>query len=44
MGDGRCEPYGIQVLTLIGDRIARITAFNDPALVATFTTSPLETH
>ncbi|MFJ2578666.1 RNA polymerase subunit sigma-70 [Kitasatospora aureofaciens] len=44
VGDGRYEPYGIQVLTLIGDRIARITAFNDPALVATFTTSPLETH
>ncbi|MFF6993115.1 RNA polymerase subunit sigma-70 [Streptomyces sp. NPDC010273] len=37
-GDGRCVPYGIQVLTLLGDRIARITSFNDPALVATFTT------
>ncbi|WP_406511306.1 RNA polymerase subunit sigma-70 [Streptomyces sp. NBC_00161] len=37
-GDGRYEPYGIQVLTLLGDRIARITSFNDPTLVATFTT------
>lgn len=40
-GDGRYEPYGIQVLTLLGNRIARITAFNDPALVATFTTRAL---
>lgn len=30
------EPYGVQVLTLAGGRIARITAFNDPALVTTF--------
>ena len=35
-GDGRYEPYGVQVLTVIGDRIARITAFNDPALVPFF--------
>jgi RNA polymerase sigma-70 factor (TIGR02960 family) len=35
-GDGRYEAYGIQVLTLIGARISRITAFNDPNLVATF--------
>nr|WP_256255961.1 RNA polymerase subunit sigma-70 [Streptomyces sp. MUSC 14] len=35
-GDERYEPYGIQVLTLIGTRIARITAFNDPSLVPTF--------
>jgi RNA polymerase sigma-70 factor (ECF subfamily) len=41
-GDGRYEPYGIQVLTLRGYRIARITAFNDPTLVATFTAYPLE--
>lgn len=34
--DGRLTAYGIQVLTLRGDRIARITAFNDPGLVATF--------
>ena len=34
--DGRYEPYGVQVLTLIGTRIARITSFNDPALVPTF--------
>jgi RNA polymerase sigma-70 factor (ECF subfamily) len=33
----RAEAYGIQVLTLIGARIARITAFNDPSLVPTFT-------
>ncbi len=34
--EGRYEGYGIQVLTLIGARIARITAFNDPGLVPTF--------
>jgi RNA polymerase sigma-70 factor (ECF subfamily) len=32
----RGEAYGVQVLTLIGARIARITAFNDPSLVPTF--------
>lgn len=36
VGDGRYEAYGIQVLTLIGARISRITAFNDPSLVAKF--------
>lgn len=35
-GDGRFEAYGVHVLTLIGARIARITAFNDPSLVAVF--------
>ena len=30
------EPYGVQVLDLLGGRIARITAFNDPGLVPTF--------
>jgi RNA polymerase sigma-70 factor (TIGR02960 family) len=35
-GEGGYEAYGVQVLTLIGDRIARITAFNDPSLVPTF--------
>jgi RNA polymerase sigma-70 factor (ECF subfamily) len=30
------EPYGVQVLTLVGARIARITSFNDPALVPFF--------
>jgi RNA polymerase sigma-70 factor (TIGR02960 family) len=39
-GDGRYEAHGVQVLTLIGDRIARITAFNDPALVPTFGLAP----
>ena len=29
-------PYGVQVLGLLGGRIARITAFNDPGLVPTF--------
>jgi RNA polymerase sigma-70 factor (TIGR02960 family) len=38
--DGRFVPHGIQVLTLIGDRIARITAFIDPSLVAAFEVSP----
>lgn len=35
-GEGRYEAYGIQVLTLIGARIARITAFNDASLVPAF--------
>ncbi len=34
--DGRYAPHGVEVLTLIGPRIARITAFNDPGLVPTF--------
>jgi RNA polymerase sigma-70 factor (ECF subfamily) len=33
-GDGTYGPYGIQVLTLVGNRIARITSFNEPGLVA----------
>jgi RNA polymerase sigma-70 factor (TIGR02960 family) len=32
----RGEPHGIQVLTVIGTRIARITSFNDPDLVPVF--------
>ncbi|TCO65032.1 sigma-70 family RNA polymerase sigma factor [Actinocrispum wychmicini] len=36
----RTEPHGIQVLTLMGARIARITAFNDPSLVPTFIPVP----
>jgi RNA polymerase sigma-70 factor (ECF subfamily) len=39
-GDGRYEAYGVQVLTLIGARISRITAFNDPSLVPTFGLAP----
>ncbi|GGV26944.1 RNA polymerase sigma factor [Streptomyces longisporoflavus] len=35
-GEGRFEAHGVQVLTLSGARIARITAFNDPGLVPTF--------
>jgi RNA polymerase sigma-70 factor (TIGR02960 family) len=35
-GDGRYEGYGVQVLTVTGGRIARITSFNDPALVPVF--------
>lgn len=34
--DGGYEPYGVQVLTLIGTRISRITAFNDPSLAPVF--------
>jgi RNA polymerase sigma-70 factor (TIGR02960 family) len=34
--DGSYQAYGIQVLTLIGSHISRITSFNDPALVAAF--------
>ncbi len=33
---GRYEAYGIQVLTLAGSGIGRITAFNDPSLVPVF--------
>jgi RNA polymerase sigma-70 factor (TIGR02960 family) len=40
--DGRYEAHGVEVLTLIGDRIARITAFNDPSLVPTFGLAPAE--
>jgi RNA polymerase sigma-70 factor (TIGR02960 family) len=36
MGDGRYEAHGVEVLTLIGDRISRITAVNDASLVPTF--------
>jgi RNA polymerase sigma-70 factor (ECF subfamily) len=35
-GGGRYEGYGVQVLTVTGGRIARITSFNDPALVPVF--------
>ncbi|WP_158854293.1 sigma-70 family RNA polymerase sigma factor [Saccharothrix deserti] len=40
VGDGRYEAHGIEVLTLIGARIARITAFNDRSLVPTFGLAP----
>lgn len=40
VGDGRFEAHGVQVLTLIGARITRITAFNDPSLVPTFGLAP----
>ncbi|MFD0315615.1 sigma-70 family RNA polymerase sigma factor [Streptomyces flavalbus] len=41
-GDGgRYEAYGVQVLTVVGDRVARITAFNDPGLVPTFGFAPV---
>ncbi|MGI5327396.1 RNA polymerase subunit sigma-70 [Actinomadura nitritigenes] len=39
-GTGRHEAYGVQVLTLIGARVARITSFNDPGLVPTFGLAP----
>jgi RNA polymerase sigma-70 factor (ECF subfamily) len=39
-GEARYEAYGVQVLTLIGARISRITAFNDPGLVPTFGLAP----
>ncbi|WP_316754260.1 RNA polymerase subunit sigma-70 [Streptomyces herbicida] len=35
-GGALYEAYGVQVLTLIGARIARITAFNEPSLVPAF--------
>jgi RNA polymerase sigma-70 factor, ECF subfamily len=37
---GGYEAHGVEVLTLIGDRIARITAFNDASLVPTFGIAP----
>ncbi|HWG14543.1 MAG TPA: RNA polymerase subunit sigma-70, partial [Streptosporangiaceae bacterium] len=40
-GGGRYEGYGVQVLTVIGGRIARITSFNDPALVPMFGQAPV---
>ncbi|MBU3065076.1 RNA polymerase subunit sigma-70 [Nocardia sp. NEAU-G5] len=43
-GDGRYEAHGVQVLTLIGARIARITAFNDPSLVEAFGYAPVLAH
>jgi RNA polymerase sigma-70 factor (TIGR02960 family) len=39
--DGGYVAYGVQVLTLAGARIARITAFNDPDLVAAFGFPPV---
>lgn len=39
-GNGDFTAYGVQVLTLIENRIARITAFNDPKLVTTFGFAP----
>jgi RNA polymerase sigma-70 factor (TIGR02960 family) len=39
-GGGRYEAYGVQVLTLTGARVSRITAFNDPALVPAFGLAP----
>ncbi|WP_372487620.1 sigma-70 family RNA polymerase sigma factor [Streptomyces lomondensis] len=43
-GDGRYEAHGVQVLTLLGDRVARITAFNDPGLVPAFGLAPALTR
>jgi RNA polymerase sigma-70 factor (TIGR02960 family) len=37
---GDFTAYGLQVLTLTGSRIARITSFNDPKLVSTFGFAP----
>lgn len=34
------EPYCVQVLTLIGPHISRITSFNDPTLVPAFAPTP----
>ena len=38
--DGRYEAHRVEVLEVIGHRIARITAFHDPALVPTFGLAP----
>jgi RNA polymerase sigma-70 factor (TIGR02960 family) len=34
--------YGVQVLTLMGSWISRITSFNDPTLVPTFVAEPVD--
>jgi RNA polymerase sigma-70 factor (TIGR02960 family) len=39
-GDDRYVAHGVEVLTLIGDRIAHITAFNDASLVPAFGLAP----
>ena len=36
VGGGRFAAHGVQVLTVLGTRVARITAFNDAALVPLF--------
>ena len=38
--DGRFAAHGVQVLTVVGERIARITAFNDATLVPVFGPAP----
>ena len=40
-GDGRYAAHGVHVLTPAGDRIARITAFNDASLVPVFGCAPV---
>ncbi|NUR91401.1 MAG: sigma-70 family RNA polymerase sigma factor [Nonomuraea sp.] len=40
-GDGLYRAHGVQVLTLIGDRVARITAFNDAGLIPVFGLEPV---
>ncbi|MFI7640674.1 sigma-70 family RNA polymerase sigma factor [Nonomuraea sp. NPDC049400] len=40
VGEDRYEAHGVEVLTLIGNRISRITAFNDASLVPTFGLAP----
>lgn len=37
---GMYDAHGVQVVTMIGDRISRIIAFNDPSLVPTFGLAP----
>jgi RNA polymerase sigma-70 factor (TIGR02960 family) len=32
-GAGQWQPYGVQVLTMTGSRVARIVSFNDPNLI-----------
>ena len=37
---GRWQPYGVQVLTVTGGRVARIVSFNDPILITARSGSP----
>jgi RNA polymerase sigma-70 factor (TIGR02960 family) len=39
--DGRYEAHGVHVLTFLGDRIARITVFNEPSLLPIFGFRPI---
>lgn len=43
VGGGRHEAHGVQILPLVGPRISRITAFNNPDLVPVFRDTAVRT-